>query len=115
MWDAMGSIAVGLLMGAIALQLMKSNKRFLIGALGWRAGATSGTAGSCRQTLALCGTLLSHILPASSLRPSLPPAAGQAMEPQVERSIVEHLQNDKACAGRASSWLGKFCTAGTPA
>lgn len=30
-WDAWGSISVGVLMGAIALQLMKSNKRFLIG------------------------------------------------------------------------------------
>ncbi|EFN60121.1 hypothetical protein CHLNCDRAFT_18700 [Chlorella variabilis] len=49
-WDAMGSIAVGLLMGVIALQLMRTNKRFLI---------------------------------------------GQAMEPAVERSIVDHLKNDK--------------------
>ncbi|KAL4450203.1 hypothetical protein ABPG77_010872 [Micractinium sp. CCAP 211/92] len=30
-WDALGSIGVGLLMGAIALQLMRTNKRFLIG------------------------------------------------------------------------------------
>ncbi|KAI3429711.1 hypothetical protein D9Q98_005796 [Chlorella vulgaris] len=48
-WDALGSIAVGVLMGGIALQLMRTNKRFLI---------------------------------------------GQAMEPAVERSIVQHLHND---------------------
>jgi multisubunit Na+/H+ antiporter MnhE subunit len=30
-WDALGSIAVGLLMGIIAIQLMRTNKRFLIG------------------------------------------------------------------------------------
>ncbi|PSC74152.1 Metal tolerance C4 [Micractinium conductrix] len=30
-WDALGSISVGLLMGAIALHLIRTNKRFLIG------------------------------------------------------------------------------------
>ena len=35
----MGSIAVGLLMGMIALQLMRTNKRFLIG--GWVAAWAS--------------------------------------------------------------------------
>lgn len=43
-WDALGSIGVGLLMGAIALQLMRTNKRFLIGEVAacrqlcWRRG-----------------------------------------------------------------------------
>lgn len=48
-WDAMGSIAVGLLMGVIALQLMRTNKKFLI---------------------------------------------GQAMEPETQQKIVDHLEQD---------------------
>lgn len=58
-WDALGSIGVGLLMGAIALQLMRTNKRFLIGKhlgrtcglppLPWPAGAGNRLAAAARQ------------------------------------------------------------------
>ena len=75
----MGSIAVGLLMGGIATQLMRNNKKFLIGA---------------------CCTFARH-----PVRSMLTPraggwchvrvCAGQAMEPDLEKRIVAHLRNDK--------------------
>lgn len=47
-WDAWGSISVGVLMGAIALQLMKSNKRFLIGGRQLRCKRAADSASAVR-------------------------------------------------------------------
>jgi hypothetical protein len=101
-WDALGSIAVGVLMGGIALQLMRTNKRFLIG--GWWPACF-------REQLLVKALLHAPCLLHPASQPLLllltqlvrvcvccprsrAPAAGQAMEPAVERSIVQHLHND---------------------
>ena len=78
-WDALGSISVGVLMGAIALQLMKSNKRFLIG--GWEIW--SGL--EAVEHRSGCVSSLSDALPLLQAKPW---TRGR------EHEVVEHLQND---------------------
>ena len=98
-------------MGAIALQLMKSNKRFLIGRWGLDCRGWAGTwfgalllpPVGCRAQAVelgspprLCSTWHQNRTMPDQLPPSTSPSplAGQAMDEKVEREIVQHLQDD---------------------